>query len=129
MPQIELLIGGRSFHLACEEGQEASLQQAAALLDGEAQELIKSTGRLDESRLLLMSGVMLADKTIELGQLLAAKEAELTALRTQIATLQSAPGPEPERIEVPVIPQAVSEALAEIAARAEALANQVEGRD
>ena len=34
--------------------------------------------------------------------------------------------PEPERIEVPVIPDSVTDTLAEIAARAEALAAAVE---
>ena len=37
--------------------------------------------------------------------------------------------PEPERIEVPVIPSAVTEPLAELAARAEALAEQMAPAD
>jgi cell division protein ZapA len=39
--------------------------------------------------------------------------------------LQSQPTAAPERIEVPVIPAEVIDTLAEIAARAEALADQV----
>ena len=34
--------------------------------------------------------------------------------------------PEPDRIEVPVVPDSVTNTLAELAARAEALADQVE---
>ena len=45
-------------------------------------------------------------------------------MRAQIDTMQA----EPVRVEVPVVPAAVTDALAEIAARAEALAEQVEAR-
>jgi cell division protein ZapA len=49
---------------------------------------------------------------------LAEREAELAGLRNVVI--------EPERIEVPVVPQAVTDTLAELAARAEALAAEVE---
>ena len=39
------------------------------------------------------------------------------------------PPPEPRKIEVPVVPDQVTDALAEIAARAEALAETVDGAD
>jgi len=39
--------------------------------------------------------------------------------------MRNAPVPAPERIEVPVVPSNVTDALAEIAARTEALAEQV----
>ena len=52
---------------------------------------------------------------------MAEKEAELEQMR-------NAPQPEPQRIQVPVVPGAVTDAMAELAARAEALAEQVDGR-
>ena len=64
-------------------------------------------------------GAGAADKVAELEAKLAEKDAEIDALK-------SAPAPEPERIEVPVIPQIVNDTLAELAARAEALASDVE---
>jgi len=45
-----------------------------------------------------------------------------------VEELENAPKPEPDRIEVPVIPDSVKDTLAEVAARAEALAEQVEER-
>ena len=51
------------------------------------------------------------------------------ALLDEIARLQNAPSPEapePERIEVPVLPAGVADTMAELAARAEALAEEVE---
>ena len=48
----------------------------------------------------------------------------MAELQAQIDTLQDRPA---ERVEVPVVPQEVTETLAELAARAEALADQIEG--
>ena len=125
MPEIRITIGGRQFEVACQEGEESYLHAAAKMLDDEARVLSDQVGRMPEARMLLMAGLLLADKTAsvedriaELRAELAEREAELTSLRnTKI---------EPERIEVPVVPQGVSDTLAEIAARAEALAAKIE---
>ena len=114
MPEIEITIGGRSFAVACQNGEEHFLRSAAALLDAEAAPLVAQMGRLPESRMLLMAGLMLADKA-------AGHEDELRVLRARLAELENLTQPEPVRIEVPVVPPQVTETLAEIAARAEAL--------
>lgn len=126
MPEVTVSIGGRDFSVACQDGEESYLMAAARMLDDEAQVLADQAGRLPEARMLLMAGLLLADKTAsvedrirEVEGTLAEREAELEGLRTMGA-------PEPERIEVPIVPQAVTETLAELAARAEALAADVE---
>ncbi len=63
MPQVEIKIGGRSFEVACQDGEEHFLRSAAAMLDIEAQSLSNQIGRMPESRMLLMAGLLLADKT------------------------------------------------------------------
>ncbi|MCT4553608.1 MAG: cell division protein ZapA [Pelagimonas sp.] len=124
--EVSISIGGRSFEVACQEGEEQFLISAATLLDNEAQVLVSQIGRMPETRLLLMSGLMLADKTVGLEERLRAAEDRIGDLQTQLRALQDAPPPEPERVEVPVIPADVTDALAEMAARAEALAETVE---
>ena len=119
MPDVEITIGGRSFQVSCQPGEEHFLRGAAQMLDAEAQPLVTQLGRLPESRLLLMAGLMLADKT-------AAVEDENRALKAQMASGSARPGSDKDRVEVPVIPRQVVENLAEIAARAEALAASVE---
>lgn len=116
MPELTITIGGRPFSVACQEGEEHFLQTAAAMLDTEAQPLVAQMGRLPEARMLLMAGLMLADKT-------AAVEDEVRSLRARIAELEARPE---TRVEVPVIPPQVTETLAEIAARAEALADRLD---
>ena len=63
MPEVQISIGGRPFTVACQEGEEHFLESAASLLDNEAAQLMDQIGRLPESRMLLMAGLMLADKT------------------------------------------------------------------
>ncbi|MEZ5913165.1 MAG: cell division protein ZapA [Paracoccaceae bacterium] len=121
MAEVRITVGGREFDVACQEGEEHFLRAAAGMLDAEAAALIGQIGRLPEARMLLMAGLMLADKTAGL-------EDQLRQARADLAALNSRPAPAPERVEVPVIPAEVTDTLAEIAARAEALADDVEER-
>jgi len=121
MPDLDISIGGKVFQVACQPGEEHFLRSAAQMLDNEAQPLLSQMGRLPEVRMLLMAGLMLADKA-------AALEDELRGLKAQVADAAVVPKPAPERVEVPVIPPGVIEILAEIAARAEAMAAVVEDR-
>jgi cell division protein ZapA len=118
MPEIEITIGGRSFQVACQPGEEHFLRAAASALDREAQPLTVQLGRLPESRMLLMAGLMVADRT-------AALEEDLRALKARIDELEQRANPEPTRVEVPIVPQSVRDTLAEIAARAESLADRL----
>ena len=125
MTEVSLSIGGRDFRVGCEPGEEPNLKQAAALLDAEAQVLEKSIGRVPESRMLLMAGLMLADKTASVEDRVADVQARLAEREAEIAELREAAAT-PEKVEVPVVPQSVTDTLAELAARAEALAASVE---
>ena len=140
MPEIMIQIGGRDFTVACQSGEEPFLRAAARMLDTEASVVIGQIGRMPSERMLMMSGLMLADKTAGLEEDLQKAEESLRARdralsdaeerladrARRIAELENAPPPEPEQVSVPVIPAAVSDSLAEIAARAEALALEVE---
>ena len=122
MAELKITIGGRDFEVACQEGEEHFLRAAAGLLDAEAQTLAGQLGRIPEGRMLLMAGLMLADKT-------AGTEDALRQARARVAELEAAlqeARANPARIEVPVIPATVTETLAEIAARTEAMADKVE---
>ena len=96
------------------------------MLDNEAQVLTSQTGRIPEARMLLMAGLMLADRTGGVEDKLRDLEARLAEREAELEALRSAPAPEPQKIEVPTIPAEVSETLAELAARAEALAAEIE---
>ncbi|SDH97432.1 cell division protein ZapA [Lutimaribacter saemankumensis] len=126
MPEVEIRIGGRAFEVSCQEGEEHYLQAAAAMLDTEASVLTQQIGRLPEARMLLMAGLMLADKTAGIEDRLREAEAKMANLQAELDRMRSAPAPEPERIEVAVVPPQVTETLAELAARAESIADSLE---
>ncbi|APG47138.1 cell division protein ZapA-like protein [Phaeobacter porticola] len=126
MPEVTIHIGGRGFEVSCQEGEESYLHSAAKMLDDEAQVLSDQIGRMPEARMLLMAGLMLADKTAAVEDRIKEVEAELAERNAELAELRAAPAPEPERIEVPVVPPLVTETLAELAARTEALAQELE---
>jgi cell division protein ZapA len=111
MPHVEILIGGRSFEVACQEGEEPYLAAAAAMLDTEAQALSSQIGRMPEGRMLLMAGLMLADKTAGLEERLREAEAVIAALQAEVA-------------EVALPPEALA-AMEEAVAQAEWLAERV----
>lgn len=128
MPEVTIQIGGRGFKVACQEGEEKFLHSAAGMLDEEAQVLADQIGRIPEARMLLMAGLMLADKTAAYEERVRTVEAQLAQRTAELEEVRQAPAPEPERVEVPVVPSSVTDTLAELAARAEALAAEIEER-
>ncbi len=129
MPDVTVEIGGRDFSVACQDGEEAYLQAAARLLNTEAEALIEQVGRMPTERMLLMAGLMLADKTAALEEDMAGLQSQvetqdqaLIDRAHQIAALEEAQGPD----TVAVIPLALKDHLAELAARVEALAEELD---
>ena len=134
MPELEILIGGRAFEVACQEGEEHYLQAAAEMLNVEAQTLVSQTGRMPEARMLLMSGLMLADRTAGVEDRLKILEDEVESYRAEIDRRKTAlrrseaMKAEPETVEVPVIPAGLTDGLTLLADKAEKLADEVESK-
>ncbi|WP_299420185.1 cell division protein ZapA [uncultured Shimia sp.] len=126
MPEVQIEIGGRVFEVACQEGEQHFLRAAAQMVDEQARVLVGQAGRIPEARMLLMSGLMLADKTAGLEDQLRDAEAKIAARDKEIQALHETPKAAPEKVEVPTIPEEVTQTLAEMAARAESLADLVE---
>lgn len=126
MPQVEITIGGRNFEVACQDGEEQFLMTAAAMLDMEASSLSTQIGRMPEGRMLLMAGLLLADRTGGLEDKVREAESRAAQLQAQLEAAQSQGTS--QRLEVPVIPTEIYETLGEIATRAEAIADVVEAR-
>ncbi len=126
MPQVEITIGDRNFEVACQDDEEQFLMTAAAMLDVEASSLSTQVGRMPESRMLLMAGLLLADRTAGLEDKVREAEGKLAHVQAQLEKASSQGGV--ERIEVPVMPSEVIETMSGIATRVEAMADEVEGR-
>jgi len=130
MPEVTIHIGGRSFEVACQEGEEHFLHSAAKMLDDEAQALAAQIGRLQETRMLLMAGLLLADKTANLGERLSKAEQEIKSLRSELDQKRNVPSepsePVIERVEV--IPQEVTDYLESLAQQLEDMGANETGR-
>ena len=126
MPEVTIHIGGRGFDVSCQDGEETVLHSAAKLLDDEAQGLLDQIGQMPESRMLLLAGLMLADKVVAQEDRVKLTDAKLVEAEAELKRVRNMSQPEPERIDVADVPSSVTNMLAEVAARAEALATVIE---
>lgn len=65
MGQVTVTVYGQSYKLACKDGEEARLEALAAYVDAKVNTLQQSLGSVGESRLFLMSALLLADELME----------------------------------------------------------------
>ena len=66
MTELEISIGGRIFSVACDHEEQEKVREAAALISEEADAIQSTLGRLPESKMLLLSALMIADRLVDL---------------------------------------------------------------
>ena len=96
LARIDVTINGHNYRVACEDGQEDHLAQLAEYVDQRVNELVGTIGQVGESRLLVMSCLVIAD---ELSEAVAALENGTGAQAVQEAALATATETLAERIE------------------------------
>lgn len=116
MPVVKFRLGRRDYELRCQPGEEKLLLRAAATYDNEVQAILEqAAGRMPEPRLLLLASLMLADRTNRLEQRLQKVEDRLRGFEDQPVA------PQPAEVSDELLDR-----FAELAARAEALAERLE---
>jgi cell division protein ZapA len=85
MGQVAVTIDGKSYRMACDDGQEDHLASLAALFDARVQEMRQSFGEIGDMRLAVMGAITLADEISELRRKLDTANAALAAARESIA--------------------------------------------
>ncbi|GAB5481674.1 cell division protein ZapA [Sphingorhabdus sp. EL138] len=115
MAQVKLEIGGRSFMVTCQDGEEEHLGKLGAMVDAKAGEAGDPAG-LTESRMLLFTSLLLAD------ELHATKNADRNEPAPQPAI---PPAGKPQKTN-DAEDERVLLALEKLADRAEAFANSLE---
>jgi len=76
MATVMVTIDGKSYRMACEEGQEQHLSHLASRLDRYISHLKASFGEIGDHRLSVMAGIMVMDEMVELEARIAALEEE-----------------------------------------------------
>jgi cell division protein ZapA len=100
---VDISIAGRTYQVACREGEEDNLRAAARLVDGKSREALAGLGTLSEARQFLFASLLLADQLID-------------------KQPGSAAAPEP----APAAPPAPAQPDPQVILRAEALADRLE---
>ena len=62
---IDINIAGRTYQVACRDGEEENLRAAARLVDGKSREALAGLGTLSEARQFLFASLLLADQLID----------------------------------------------------------------
>ena len=120
MPEVAINIGDKKFTVTCQPGEESALEAAASLLNDEASFLVSEIGQLSEQKLLLMSGLMLADKMATQSEKLAKSEIALEEALKKAQTLE-------ENVDLQKVPFAedLLEEFMTITEKAEKLASKM----
>lgn len=62
MPLVNVMVNGRAYTIACDEGEEEHLRELAGVVDAKAREVLSSVGQVGDARLLLMAALLIADE-------------------------------------------------------------------
>ncbi|HEX2217148.1 MAG TPA: cell division protein ZapA [Xanthobacteraceae bacterium] len=81
MPSVSVLINGRKYNMACEDGQEQHLRGLAEDFDRRIAALKKEMGEIGDMRLAVVAALMLADELFEAKTRLGEIENELAAAK------------------------------------------------
>ena len=65
MAQVDVAINGKSYKIACDDGQEDHLLELASNVDQRVQQLVSSVGQLGDARLLVMACLLISDELSE----------------------------------------------------------------
>lgn len=76
MPLVNVMVNGRAFTIACDEGEEDHLRDLAGHIDAKMRELLGSVGQVGDQRLLLMAALLITDEYFEAAQRLEAHRKE-----------------------------------------------------
>ena len=96
MANVVVTVADRPYTMQCPDGEEDHLRELAQLLDTEVTRIKQSVGSIGDIRLLVMSGLMVADRLSEAIQKIETLEDQVQSLRegknvaqTQLKTLET----------------------------------------
>ena len=118
MAHVIVQVNGRPYTMQCPEGEEDHLRELAELLDAEVSRVKTTVGNVGDIRMLVMAGLMVADRLSEAIQRIQALEEQVSGLRESRAIAQA---------EVKAISQTVGDRLEAASKRLESLTRDLGG--
>ena len=92
MPQVTVTIAGKTYRMACAEGEERHLEGLAAAYDARIEQMRTSFGEIGDLRLHVMAAIAQADELHE-------TKRRIAALESEVAMLNSVNASRDERLE------------------------------
>jgi cell division protein ZapA len=68
MAEVNLLIDGRTYGVACDDGQERRVQQLGTYIDQRLREVARGSGAANKAQLMVLTSLLLADEVFDLRQ-------------------------------------------------------------
>lgn len=116
MAHVIVEVNGQPYTMQCPDGEENHLRELAKLLDSEVTRIKQSVGTVGDIRLLVMSGLMLADRLSESMRRVEALEEEVRDIMVSKVSLEA----QSKALEV-----RLSQRLASAAKRLEVVAREL----
>lgn len=110
MAQINVPIAGRTYRIACNDGEEDHLRGLAARLDAKIDELRGAFGEIGDNRITVMAAITMTDLLSEAERRVSTLETEIERLRDVEARYDTQAG---------ALADAIAEALDDTSARIE----------
>jgi cell division protein ZapA len=85
MAQVAVTVNGRSFAIACDDGQEPRIRRLAEHVDGRVAGFVRRFGQAGEARLLLLAALAVADELSDANEALAQARSRARAAEAEAA--------------------------------------------
>jgi cell division protein ZapA len=82
--QVTVTIAGKTYRMACADGEEDHLTSLGALYDGKISQMRDAFGEIGDMRLHVMAALMIADELAEAKASLAKRDAEIAELKSVV---------------------------------------------
>lgn len=115
MAEVNLIIDGRTYGIACDDGQERRVQQLGQYIDRRLKEISNGSGATSKSQLMVLTSLLLADEVFD--------------LRDSMAQAANS-NPQPQQVLyqglTPEDEHALTSSISKLAARVEKLTKRVQ---
>ena len=117
MAEVNLLIDGRTYGIACDDGQERRVQQLGSYIDQRLKEVSRGGGAANKAQLMVLTSLLLADEVFDLRDTMSHAANVNTQLPQQEVIYQGL---------TPQDEQEITSAIGRLAARVEKLTARIQ---
>lgn len=114
MGEVNVVIDGRSYGIACDAGQEQRVQQLGRYIDQRLKEIANGSGANNKAQLMVLTALLLADEVFDLKEHMS-RVSNANQQPKQVVYQGLAPAEEKE----------ITEAISKLAAKVETLSKKV----